>query len=185
MCSVEPKQRFSLTDIDSRLEYITELAEALGVDPNKIISDILTSLKLKLNSEIKKISSTKRQYLLEYLFPYAVLDDYAPLVSYLLEHEDNIPEVVMEKLLHDATYSVFLTPSVKVNIYKNRRDYFMEDVEKEIDSLSNNMSPFATVIDRCPNGDKSYIQSIFLENMYGIENSIIVEMFFLLPHLHT
>lgn len=163
ICRVSTKQRFSLTDIDGRLQYISEFAEALGVDPNKIISDILTSLKLKLNSEVKKTSSAKRQRLLEYLFPYAVLDDYSPLVSYLLEHEDNIPDIVMEKLLHDATYSVFLTPSIKVNIYKKRKDYFNEDVHKAIDTISNNIHPGASCFDRCPNNDKGLFQSILLE----------------------
>lgn len=163
---VSTRQRFSLVDIDSRLQYISELAEALGVDTNKIIRDILASLKLTLNSEVKNTSSEKRQRLLEYLFPYAVLDDYSALVSYLLEHEDHIPDIVMEKLLNDSTYSVFLTPSIKVNIYKTERSYFDKDVKKEIEQLSSSISPEASVIDRCPNSDKMSFSSLILENVY-------------------
>lgn len=166
ICREHGKLRFSLKDIDNRLQYVSELAEALGVDPSQIIIHILTSLKLKLNSEIKKTSPAKRQCLLEYLFPYAILDDYSPLVSYLLEHEDDIPEIVMEKLLHDSTYSSFLTPLIKVNIYKKRRDYFDEDVNKVIKELSTHVDPQASVLERCPNSDKMLFNSLFLENMY-------------------
>lgn len=166
ICREHGKLRYSLKDIDNRLQYISELAEALGVDPSQIIIHILTSLKLKLNSEIKKTSPAKRQCLLEYLFPYAILDDYSPLVSYLLEHEDDIPEIVMEKLLHDSTYSSFLTPLIKVNIYKKRRDYFDEDVNKVIKELSTHVDPQASVLERCPNSDKMLFNSLFLENMY-------------------
>ena len=166
ICREHGKLRYSLKDIDNRLQYVSELAEALGVDPSQIIIHILTSLKLKLNSEIKKTSPAKRQCLLEYLFPYAILDDYSPLVSYLLEHEDDIPEIVMEKLLHDSTYSSFLTPLIKVNIYKKRRDYFDEDVNKVIIELSTHVDPQASVLERCPNSDKMLFNSLFLENMY-------------------
>ena len=166
ICREHGKLRYSLKDIDNRLQYISELAEALGVDPSQIIIHILTSLKLKLNSEIKKTSPAKRQCLLEYLFPYAILDDYSPLVSYLLEHEDDIPEIVMEKLLHDSTYSSFLTPLIKANIYKKRRDYFDEDVNKVIKELSTHVDPQASVLERCPNSDKMLFNSLFLENMY-------------------
>lgn len=166
ICREHGKLRYSLKDIDNRLQYVSELAEALGVDPSQIIIHILTSLKLKLNSEIKKTSPAKRQCLLEYLFPYAILDDYSPLVSYLLEHEDDIPEIVMEKLLHDSTYSSFLTPLIKANIYKKRRDYFDEDVNKVIKELSTHVDPQASVLERCPNSDKMLFNSLFLENMY-------------------
>lgn len=166
ICREHGKLRYSLKDIDNRLQYVSELAEALGVDPSQIIIHILTSLKLKLNSEIKKTSPAKRQCLLEYLFPYAILDDYSPLVSYLLEHEDDIPEIVMEKLLHDSTYSGFLTPLIKANIYKKRRDYFDEDVNKVIKELSTHVDPQASVLERCPNSDKMLFNSLFLENMY-------------------
>ena len=166
ICREHGKLRYSLKDIDNRLQYVSELAEALGVDPSQIIIHILTSLKLKLNSEIKKTSPAKRQCLLEYLFPYAIIDDYSPLVSYLLEHEDDIPEIVMEKLLHDSTYSSFLTPLIKVNIYKKRRDYFDEDVNKVIKELSTHVDPQASVLERCPNSDKMLFNSLFLENMY-------------------
>ena len=166
ICREHGKLRYSLTDIDKRLQYVSELAEALGVDPSQIIIHILTSLKLKLNSEIKKTSPAKRQCLLEYLFPYAILDDYSPLVSYLLEHEDNIPEIVMEKLLHDSTYSSFLTPLIKANIYKKRRDYFDEDVNRVIKEQASQINPQASVLERCPNSDKSLFYSLFLENMY-------------------
>ena len=166
ICREHGKLRYSLKDIDNRLQYVSELAEALGVDPSQIIIHILTSLKLKLNSEIKKTSPAKRQCLLEYLFPYAILDDYSPLVSYLLEHEDDIPEIVMEKLLHDSTYSSFLTPLIKANIYKKKRDYFDEYVNKEIKELSTHVDPQASVLERCPNSDKMLFNSLFLENMY-------------------
>lgn len=180
---VSTRQRFSLMDIDSRLQYISELAEALGVDTNKIIKDILASLKLTLNSEVKKTSSEKRQRLLEYLFPYAVLDDYSALVSYLLEHEDNIPDIVMDKLLHDSTYSVFLTPSIKVNIYKKERSYFDNDVEKVIEQLSSSISPEASILDRCPNSDKMSFSSLILENAYVFSSSFDVGRF-LVMHLY-
>ena len=116
ICGEHGKLRYSLKDIDNRLQYVSELAEALGADPSQIITHLLTSLKLKLNSEIKKTSPAKRQCLLEYLFPYAILDDYSPLVSYLLEHEDDIPEIVMEKLLHDSTGASCLTLLVELYI---------------------------------------------------------------------
>ena len=77
-------QRYTLEDIDDRLEDFSEFAKVLGIDSKVIISHILTSLKLKLNNEVKKTTSMKRQRLLEYMFPYAVLQDYSPLVSYLL-----------------------------------------------------------------------------------------------------
>ena len=72
----------------------------------------------------------------------------------------------MEKLLHDSTYSSFLTPLIKVNIYKKRRDYFDEDVNKVIKELSTHVDPQASVLERCPNSDKMLFNSLFLENMY-------------------
>ena len=69
------------------------------MDVDSMMLHILTALKVKLNYEVKKTSAAKRQRLLEYLFPYAVLDDYSPLVRFLLENENDIPDVVIQKLL--------------------------------------------------------------------------------------
>ena len=156
--------RYSISDIDKRLENISELAEALGVDTNKIISDILLSLKQKLNITVKNTSEEMNQYLLEYVFPYAVLKDYSPLVKYLLEQTVTIPEIVMEKLLHDPSYSEFLTPSTKANIYNTKIDYFAEDIQKILDSNENTFSSQITIKDRCANSD--VINSIGFDSIY-------------------
>ena len=60
------------------------------MDVDSMMLHILTALKVKLNYEVKKTSAAKRQRLLEYLFPYAVLDDYSPLVRFLLENENEM-----------------------------------------------------------------------------------------------
>ena len=148
-CRSIKRHHYSLVDIDPNLEHIPELAESLGVGANSIMLHILTALKLKLNYEVKKTSPEKRQRLLEYLFPYAVLDDYSPLVRYLLEKEEHIPEVVVEKLLHEKQYAQFLTPSIKVNIYKQYREYFAEAVRDILKNKPITTYSMDSVFDRC------------------------------------
>lgn len=148
------EQRYSLEDIDERLEHFPEFAKALGMDPQFVMSRLLTSLKLKLNNEVKITSAAKRQRLLEYLFPYAVLPDYSPLVTYLLEKEEDIPQVVVDKLLHDATYKEYLTPQIKVNIYKREPAYFEHDVESALNALPFKNPSMASVSSKCCCFDK-------------------------------
>ena len=151
----QKEQRYSLEDIDERLENFSEFAKALGMDPQFVMSRLLTSLKLKLNNEVKITSSAKRQRLLEYLFPYAVLPDYSPLVTYLLEKEEDIPQVVVDKLLHDATYKEYLTPQIKMNIYKREPSYFDHDVESAINALSFSRSSLSNASSKCCCFDKA------------------------------
>ena len=144
----ETKERYSLVDIDDRLQYVPELSSALGVNPSTLLSHILTALKSQLNNEIRKTSATKRRRLLEYLFPYVVLEDYSPSVVYMLEKEEDIPEVVMNKLLHDKSYEQFLTPIIKAKIYLKRDDYFQSDFQALFSSQPSGISVKSSVLNK-------------------------------------
>ena len=161
-------QRYTLEDIDDRLEDFSEFAKVLGIDSKVIISHILTSLKLKLNNEVKKTTSMKRHRLLEYMFPYAVLQDYSPLVSYLLEKEESIPEVVIDKLLHDPTYKEYLTPSIKVKIYKREPLYFEGDVESALNSLPTKVSRITSIANKCCCFHKSKLLECITETEFDV-----------------
>ena len=119
------------------------------MDVDSMMLHILTALKVKLNYEVKKTSAAKRQRLLEYLFPYAVLDDYSPLVRFLLENENDIPDVVIQKLLHEDKYAQFLTPSIKVNIYRQHREHFEEEVKRILSTKPLSTYSMDSVFDRC------------------------------------
>lgn len=148
MPSTHPKERYSLVDIDDRLQDIPELATALGIEPSTLISHILTALKLQLNNKIKNASSAKRQRLLEYLFPYSVIKDYSPIVTYLLENENDIPESIMDILLHNPSYESFLIPSIKAKIYKKRNDYFQADLKNLFASQPSGISVETSVFNK-------------------------------------
>ena len=161
MTSTHSKERYSLVDIDDRLQYIPELATALGIEPSTLTSHILTALKLQLNNKIKNASSAKRQRLLEYLFPYSVLKDYSPIVTYLLENEDDIPEFIMNTLLHDPAYESFLIPSIKAKIYKKRNDYFQADLKNLLASQPTGISVETSVLSKYKWSDAKRISPLF------------------------
>ena len=134
MTSTHPKERYSLVDIDNRLQDIPELATALGIEPSTLISHILTALKLQLNNKIKNASSAKRQRLLEYLFPYSVLKDYSPIV---------------------------LIPSIKAKIYKKRNDYFQADLKNLFASQPSGISVETSVFNKYKLSNSTKIAPLF------------------------
>ena len=173
MTSTYPKERYSLVDIDGRLQYIVELATALGIEPSTLTSHILTPLKLQLNNKIKNASSAKRQRLLECLFPYSVLKDYSRIVTYLLENENDIPESIMDILLHDASYKSFLIPSIKAKIYKKRNDYFQADLKNLFASQPTGISVETSVISKYRWSDPDKIASLFFSTGYALVVRVI------------
>ena len=132
------------------MEHIPELANSLNVDLQSVMEKLLLALKLTLNEEVKNASSEKRRLLLEYLFPYAVLNDYSELVRFLMKGETNIPEAVVYKLMTEPEkYKGFLTPIILSNIYKQYRFYLDENVQKVVSSYVHQPSSFNVVASRC------------------------------------
>ena len=62
--------------------------------------------------------------------------------------------MVVDKLLHDATYKEYLTPQIKVNIYKREPAYFEHDVESALNALPFKSPSMASVSSKCCCFDK-------------------------------
>lgn len=152
-------------NIDPSLEHIPQLAEALDVDLSSVMGKLLTTLKMELNQEVKNASPEKQQLLLEYLFPYAVLDGYSELVTFLLKMDAKIPEVVVEKLLNEPNkYEKFLTPPTLMNIYRQHDVYFEDSVCKSVHSKPQKSLSFETISCRCPINGRDKFKEFFLQS---------------------
>ena len=172
MCRSQKRQRFSIVDIDPTMEHIPELAESLNVDLQSVMEKLLLALKLTLNEEVKNASSEKRRLLLEYLFPYAVLNDYSELVRFLMKGETNIPEAVVYKLMAEPEkYKGFLTPVIVSNIYKQYRFYLDESVQKAVSSYVHQPSSFGVVASLCLCNGRKQFEEYFTSPKYVFRNN--------------